>query len=107
MIIVNKYLVPKKAVAIAIWPFIIFKEKRFITRVRINHEKIHLAQQKELLVIPFYILYAFNFIFNLIFLKAHPYYHIVFEIEAYDNQYNVSYLKNRKFWAWTSHFKSY
>ena len=51
---------------ITLWPFIILREKyrgktnywKLKAQRIINHESIHIEQQKELLVIPFYILYV-------------------------------------------------
>lgn len=92
MIIKNKILPPKGYSAIAIFPFI-FTRKDEISEEIINHEKIHFAQQKELLIIPFFLLYG---IFHLIYgYRKNP-----FEKEAYNNDDNPEYLKNRKFWAW-------
>ena len=82
--------------AIAFYPFIFVSPDTTIDDVLINHEKIHLKQQKELLLIPFYIWY-------LIALKRNGYYNISFEREAYANESNLSYLKNRKlfnFWKY-------
>lgn len=58
----------------------------------INHEAIHTAQMKELLYIPFYIIYGIEAIFK-------KYKNISFEKEAYSNQENFEYLKNRKHYA--------
>ena len=43
--------------AITIFPFIISKEK--MSEITLNHETIHIEQQKELLVLGFYPLYVF------------------------------------------------
>lgn len=66
-----------------------------------NHEEIHLQQQKELLVLPFYILYIGNYLFNLAKYREHhrAYLNICFEREAYENEYNLQYLPKRRFWA--------
>ena len=63
MIINNSKLVPKGFIGITIWPFIFLrydvKHHGIIRYSRlVNHEKIHLRQQIELLIIPFYILYV-------------------------------------------------
>lgn len=102
MIIVSKFIVPKGFAAIALYPFIFIRDKSLITPTRINHEKIHLRQQLELLVIPFYLLYLADYLFHLIRLKnkRQAYYAIRFEREAYENQHNLDYLASRKFFAW-------
>lgn len=94
MIKVFRYLVPKGYVAITIFPFIFVRtieNKQDV--ILINHEKIHLAQQKELLVILFYIAYLFELIFK-------GYKNISFEKEAYNNEKNLKYLEKRRLFAW-------
>ncbi len=66
----------------------------------INHERIHLRQQAELLVIPFYVWYLTEYF---ILLARHKdkkeaYRSISFEREAYTNDSNLNYLKKRVFW---------
>ena len=70
----------------AIWPFILIKEKRFTEDfVFMNHEKIHFRQQIEMLVIPFYIWYCLEFLLRWIQYKKKrlAYLNISFEREAY------------------------
>ena len=55
MIIKTKLLNKTNILGITLWPFIIVRPS--VTEKTIRHEKIHIEQQKELLVIPFYILY--------------------------------------------------
>lgn len=91
------------AAAMAVFPFIIFKRKSYKdNRVLLNHELIHFRQQLELFIIPFYLLYLFNYLVNLIKYKsAHEaYLNIIFEREAYENESNFEYLKARKTFAW-------
>lgn len=69
-----------------------------------NHENIHWFQQLELLIIPFYIIYILNWLYLGIFkYKGRnwtlAYQNIIFEKEAYDNEYDVSYLERRKIWS--------
>ena len=97
MIIKNNILPPKGYNAIAIFPFIFVRNGVKITDRLINHEKIHFAQQKELLILPFYLLY---FIFFLVYgYRGSP-----FEQEAYMNYNNKDYLGRRKFCAWVNYF---
>ena len=92
---------------ITLWPFIILREiynisppwRRKAARI-INHESIHIKQQEELLVLPFYILYVTEWFIKLFFQGKKAYYNISFEREAYDNDDNLSYLNNRKRYAW-------
>ena len=63
-----------------------------------NHEAIHTAQMKELLYLPFYILYVVEWIWRLFRLRDRTaaYRVISHEREAYANQGNPDYLNNRK-----------
>lgn len=88
----------------AVFPFILLREKQFMdNEVMMNHEKIHLRQQAELLVIPFYIWYGLEYLFNLAKYRSHAaaYRNISFEREAYNNENNHNYLKNRMLWNFT------
>ena len=71
---------------------------RPLTAVEYNHERIHAAQQKELLYLPFFIWYVMEWIVLLIKYKDRmkAYYHIRFEEEAYTHQANMQYLQHRK-----------
>lgn len=86
--------------AITIFPFIVSKEK--MDETTLNHETIHIHQQKELLVIPFYLLYGLYYLIGIIKYKnkQQAYYMIPFEQEAYDNDHNLDYLETRKWYAW-------
>ncbi|MDR0230187.1 MAG: hypothetical protein LBI72_14175 [Flavobacteriaceae bacterium] len=102
MILVNKYLVPKGYGGITLFPFIFLRDSSFKEdAVFINHERIHLRQQLELLLIGFYIVYIFSFVYYLIkgntYNKAYRL--IVFEREAYQFEADLSYLKKRSFMA--------
>jgi hypothetical protein len=97
-----RFLLPKYVTAIALWPFIIFRnmDKKDDLTI-INHEKIHLKQQVELLVIPFYIIYLIEFMYHFLLIKNRfeAYKKISFEREAYKFENDKSYLKTRKFLA--------
>ena len=100
--IVNRYLVPKCFSGITLYPFIFTNDPKLLKDAQfINHERIHLAQQRELLVIFFYIWYAVDFILKYIKYKdkKKAYHNIIFEREAYENDYNLEYLKKRKTFA--------
>ena len=86
--------------AITLYPFIICKG--VMDQQTKTHEIIHLKQQRELLVIGFYLLYVG---FWLWYLLKHrnsqmAYACIPFEREAYDNDHNIVYPINRKSYAW-------
>lgn len=90
----------------ALFPFILLKDARLKThKVLINHEKIHLKQQLELLVLPFYVLYISFYIVNLIRYRNHnmAYREICFEREAFGNEQDFTYLKKRKALGWMNY----
>lgn len=92
----------------AIFPFIILCRQRFAKdKVLINHERIHLRQQVEMLLVPFYIAYLLNYLVNLIKYRNHheAYINISFEREAYEMDKNFKYLEKRAFWAWTKYLR--
>jgi hypothetical protein len=87
---------------IAIFPFLILKNKNLVfDKIFLNHEKIHFRQQLELLVIPYYFIYAAEFLANLYIYKdvqiAQA--NVCFEREAFEMQQDLDYLRNRKIWA--------
>ena len=86
----------------ALFPFILVRDKELrLDKRLINHEKIHLRQQLELLVFPFYLWYLVEYFIRLIQYKnAHQaYINISFEREAYENDEDLAYLKNRKWFG--------
>lgn len=86
--------------AITLYPFIICKE--VMNKTTLNHEKIHLRQQRELWIIGFYILYVYYWLRGRVsgMSSVDAYLCIPFEIEAYENQTNEFYLVTRKKNAW-------
>lgn len=78
------------------------KDPSWIDKYVINHEKIHTAQQRELLFIPFYILYIIEWCFRFLQYKDRKkaYYNISFEKEAYINGRNLEYLRKRRHYSW-------
>lgn len=110
MILISKYLVPKGYTGITIFPFVFLKHISLkADAVLINHEKIHLRQQLELLIIPFYIFYVLEFFVRLIQYKNWytAYRNISFERESYHNQTDFGYLKKRKFWSFLKYIRAY
>lgn len=88
-------------IGIALWPLIIISNRYRHVPLVVNHESIHIRQQSELLVIPFYIIYIFHYLYNLIKYRNHneAYRNIIFEKEAYSNENDFDYLKTRKMFA--------
>ena len=107
MIVISKYL-PKRLIGITVFPFVFLKQKdmRF-NSILINHERIHLRQQLELLVLPFYIIYSIEFCVNWIKYKNvnTAYYNISFEKEAYQNEKDLLYLKSRPNWSFRKYYR--
>ncbi len=93
----------------ALFPFILVKLKKSqFDEVMLRHEIIHLRQQLELLVLPFYFFYLINYLYNRLIFKNHSeaYMNIVFEREAYANDAVSNYLKQRKSFSWMKYFKN-
>jgi len=86
--------------AITLYPFIISREK--MAEDLLRHESIHIAQQKELFVVFFYILYGIDYLKGLIKFrdKKMAYFRIRFEQEAHAQMLNKHYLENRKPYSW-------
>lgn len=87
----------------AIFPFIILKsEEQKKDAVLLNHEKIHLRQQLELLILPFYVCYLLQYLLNLLRYQNHylAYFNISFEREAYHFEADLHYLEKRKWFNW-------
>lgn len=108
-IVVKPFFVPKRANGITLWPFIVLrKPEQKQNATLINHERIHIRQQIELLIIPFYLWYGIEFLVRYIKLKNwnEAYRAISFEQEAYGNEANFEYLKKRKFWQFVNYIKS-
>ena len=99
MILVFKHLFRKNYVGLTLWPFIIVKEQVYKEdSVLINHEKIHLRQQLELLVIPFYLWYAAEWLIRtILYMNSYrAYQNISFEREAYAHEKDLGYTDRRK-----------
>lgn len=73
----------------------------------INHERIHSRQMIELLVLGFYTWYILEWIIRWIVYKDRKkaYRNISFEREAFTNQDDPKYLKQRKWYSFTNYFK--
>ena len=102
MIIVCQTLLKNtKILGIAIFPFIILKDKRLKNNhTLINHEKYTFGSSWKWAFILFYLWYLAEFLYWYIKLRngEMAYEKISFEQEAYCNENSLNYLKNRKFW---------
>ncbi len=105
-VIVSRYLIPKGFRGITLFPFIIVSENNLKQNpVMINHEKIHIRQQMELLILPFFIWYGIEFLMKWFLCKDKnvAYRTISFEKEAYENEKDLNYLKKRSFWKFLNY----
>lgn len=104
---VNRFLLRKKFNGMTLWPIIILKSRNLkADKVLLNHERIHLRQQVELLVVFFYLWYGIEFLIRLFQYKNRyqAYRNISFEREAYTNDKDLEYLKSRSFWRFANYF---
>ena len=99
IVIASKYLVPKGFSAWALYPFVF--SRRPPDQVLLQHERIHLRQQLEMLVFPFFIWYVAEFLVRWIQYANHyrAYKNISFEREAYAHDLQTDYLVHRPFWS--------
>lgn len=107
MILISKFLVPKGYLGITIFPFMFLKDPSLKGNSEfVNHERIHLRQQLELLIILFFIIYIAEFLARLIHSRnwSFAYRNISFEREAYKNEKDLNYLKSRSFCAFLKYY---
>ncbi|MCH5326943.1 MAG: hypothetical protein J1E29_07045 [Duncaniella sp.] len=100
-IIIRSRIVPK-GICINIFGTFWARDTRWIDKYVINHERIHTAQMRELLFIPFYILYLIEWFVRIVQYRNWnmAYLNISFEREAYANGKNIIYLSSRPRFAW-------
>ncbi|QXP72579.1 hypothetical protein H0I31_02440 [Tenacibaculum sp. AHE15PA] len=106
MILVSKRMVPKGFVGVTLYPFIFLKRKDLKHNAElVNHEKIHLEQQRELFIIFFFLFYFIEWFIKFLKYKdkLKAYKNLSFEREAYLNENNLYYIEKRKFWAFLNY----
>lgn len=107
MIIVrNRFIPPTGFAYINLFGVLFTRRVNNISDVDFCHEYIHTKQMRELLYIPFYVLYALEWLVRLIqYRDAHKAYrNISFEREAYAHQGELqAYLDGRKHYHWVRH----
>lgn len=102
IIVCQKLLKNTKINGIALFPFIFLRNpKDKFNNILINHEKIHLRQQLEMLIIFFYLWYVIEYYYWFFKLKNSflAYRYISFEREAYAMEDDLDYLEERKLWS--------
>jgi hypothetical protein len=105
-VLVFKYLTPKGFRGLTLYPFVFLKDKSDKENVvLLNHECIHIRQQIELLVVPFLVWYILEYLVRLLQFRDRnlAYRNISFEREAYQNEKNLHYLKQRSFWSFINY----
>ena len=108
IVLVLKYLTPKGFRGITLFPFVFLadvKDKK--DPVFLNHEKIHIKQQLELLIVPFFIWYGLEYLVRLCQYpdKHIAYRNISFEREAYGNEKDREYLSGRPFYGFVRYLR--
>lgn len=99
-IIVRSCIVPRRF-CVNVFGTLWVRDRKMITPALINHERIHTAQMRELLFIPFYLVYLIEWLWRLASLKNWyaAYKALSFEREAYSNGDNPDYLSSRPHFA--------
>lgn len=97
-VIYNRLIPFRGFKCINLFGILFVREGCVMTQTDFNHEAIHTAQMKELLYIPFYLLYLMEWLWKLLKYRdgSKAYRDLSHEREAYDNQANPNYLTNRK-----------
>ena len=114
-IIRNKFIPFKGFKAINLFGVLFVRGNAYIGEKTIRHESIHTKQMREMLYVPFYLWYGIEWViryfawnFERTPYDPHdpndpndkPYDRMSFEKEAYANDHDTEYLKNRKPYAW-------
>lgn len=89
--------------AITLYPFIISRNK--MSKTTLNHERIHLVQQRELWLLGFYVLYVLYWLRGKVsgMTSRAAYMNIPFEKEAYEMEEDPTYITCREPFSW-KHF---
>ncbi|GAB3547233.1 hypothetical protein [Spirosoma fluminis] len=84
----------------ALFPFILVRQPN-PSPTLVNHERIHLRQQAELGILPFYVWYVLEYVVRRLRHRDHytAYRNIGFEREAFANDSDLTYLQNRRLWS--------
>lgn len=101
IILTSLFLRYTKINGITLFPFILLRNKALREdKILLNHERIHLRQQAELGILPFYLWYTTEYVYWYLRLKNKnlAYRNILFEREAYAEEADLAYLRKRKFW---------
>ena len=102
-IVYNKYIPFGSFLAINLFGVIFAKGE--LSERSVNHELIHSAQIREMLYVPFYVVYVAEWVCKSIRYRSfmEGYRNTSFEREAYGNQTDFGYLKRRKRFAFVKY----
>jgi hypothetical protein len=106
-LVVSRFLIPKGYRGMTVFPFVVVGTAADREdAVLVNHERIHLRQQLELLILPFFVWYGIDFLVKWLRYRDWnaAYRNIIFEREAYANEKDPDYLKSRSFWKFMEYF---
>jgi len=113
IIVQNKltgFILPGKFPAMCVWPFLWIRPAANLPDMKliIRHERIHARQQIEMAWIFFFIWYLGEFLIRLALLRDRmkAYKQLSHEREAYENDNDPGYLKNRRLFAWIRYLKN-
>lgn len=104
----NKYIPVRGFSAINLFGVVLArKEYKPLSAGDINHERIHTAQLKETGFIIFYLWYILEWTIRSIIYwnPGKAYYSMAFEKEAYENENNMDYSAQRKFWNFLQYYR--
>lgn len=104
--IVKCPLIPK-GICLNLFGVFLARDTSWIDKYVVNHERVHNAQQKELLYVPFYLLYLIEWVVRLVQYRRwkDAYYNISFEREAYAHGHDLNYLKRRRHYSWLHYLR--
>ena len=110
-IIRNRFLPLKGYDAMTFLNLVFVRNKNVMSEQLLRHEQIHWEQEKETLILGFYLIYIMEYVVKLLYyffrhrsygskLHIQVYLSVSFEREAYANDHNPHYLKQRKRYCW-------
>ena len=99
-VIYNDIIPFKGFAAINLFGILFVRNGVVVSERLLNHERIHTAQMREMVYVFFYIWYVIEWSVKLFKYGKMSYYHISFEREAYENEFDFKYLSGRRCFAW-------
>ena len=104
MIVVECRLIPKRY-CVNLFGMVWSRDTSWIDQRVLRHERIHTAQMREMLYLPFYIFYLLEYLVKLLIYRDHDraYRSISFEREAYAKESSCHYLSLRHPYDWMNY----